>query len=275
MQGPPGTGKTKTIGAMAHLHVTLLRRKILLTTPSNGAAHLLARMVLKMGISCWRLSSYKHTQQVLEGPREDLLESMLPHAAARQLASEGYETTSKQWSKHVNKRYKFLLLQKSLYVTTCGICNSDLFSGLEFDNVIIDEAAQGSDPTILMPVILCKSDGTITQVGDHKQLPAAVRSRQNVRAGGERSMFERLAEVGGMNIETLCDQYRMQPAISKFPNAKFYKGLLKDGAREHKTPLGKCVCFRNVEGAEKEEAASKSLFNESEIEKTVSIVEGP
>ena len=85
-------------------------------------------------------------------------------------------------------------------------------------------------------------------IGDHKQLPPVIRSREAQIRGLNISLFERLTEEGGTSFECVCllpilitrrlpvvpsimldMQYRMHPEISRFPSSEFYARSLKDG----------------------------------------------
>jgi hypothetical protein len=65
-------------------------------------------------------------------------------------------------------------------------------------------------------------------VGDQQQLAATVFSEEARAAQYDRSLFQRLVEIGHPYI-MLDTQYRMHPAISAYPSRAFYEGHLKDG----------------------------------------------
>ncbi len=87
-------------------------------------------------------------------------------------------------------------------------------------------------------------------IGDHKQLPPVIRSREAQIRGLNISLFERLTEEAGTSRVYVCQfaipvsnaasttvvpsimldmQYRMHPEISRFPSSEFYARSLKDG----------------------------------------------
>ena len=98
---------------------------------------------------------------------------------------------------------------------------------IRFTHVLIDEAAQATEPSCLVPLKYGASK--LMLVGDPRQLPATVRSRNAGALGLERSLFERLEECGEIGVQRLTVQYRMHPAIRTFPSARFYEGSLLDG----------------------------------------------
>lgn len=54
------------------------------------------------------------------------------------------------------------------------------------------------------------------------------------------SLFERLIECGNQPVQ-LNTQYRMHPAVSKFPSQEFYSGKLKDGVKSSERKPGTCI----------------------------------
>jgi superfamily I DNA and/or RNA helicase len=98
--------------------------------------------------------------------------------------------------------------------------------------LIVDEASQATEPSILVP-FQTKTKKMIL-VGDHKQLPPTVMSRNGLKTKYGRSLFERLIE-NGVHPDMLTIQYRMVPQLRQFPSRTFYDDLLKDG-KEHLVP---------------------------------------
>lgn len=83
-----------------------------------------------------------------------------------------------------------------------------LHNDVTFDTTIIDEAAQTTEPSCLIPLRLgCRR---LVLVGDPRQLPATVLSKPAARAGLGRSLFERL-ERADHEVVMLTIQYRMHP----------------------------------------------------------------
>jgi senataxin len=79
-----------------------------------------------------------------------------------------------------------------------------------FDTAIIDEAAQTTEPSTLIPLKFgCRR---LVLVGDPRQLPATVLSRKAERAGLGLSLFERL-ERANHEVVMLTIQYRMHPGL--------------------------------------------------------------
>jgi hypothetical protein len=79
---------------------------------------------------------------------------------------------------------------------------------IDFSTVIIDEAAQATEISSLLPLrYRCKR---LVLVGDPRQLPATILSRVAERHGLGRSLFERL-ERAEHEVVMLTEQYRMHP----------------------------------------------------------------
>ncbi|EHK97679.1 putative Helicase SEN1 [Glarea lozoyensis 74030] len=105
----------------------------------------------------------------------------------------------------------------------------DMFKHLsiEFETVIIDEAAQCIELSALIPLKYGCSKCIL--VGDPEQLPPTVLSRSAQSYGYEQSLFVRMQKNHPQDVHLLDTQYRMHPDISSFPSQQFYKGRLLDG----------------------------------------------
>lgn len=110
---------------------------------------------------------------------------------------------------------------------------------LEFENVIVDEAARATPLNLMIPMSLARR--RIILVGDHRQLPhlldpdveAALDEpiREREKQALKNSLFERLygnlsllsRRDGIVRVVTLRDQYRMHPMLGKFVSDVFYE----------------------------------------------------
>lgn len=72
------------------------------------------------------------------------------------------------------------------------------------------------------------SSSQLVLVGDHCQLGPVTLAKPAARAGLAQSLFERLMLLGVKPIR-LAVQYRMHPALSRFPSDTFYEGALQNG----------------------------------------------
>lgn len=150
----------------------------------------------------------------------------------------------------------------------------EIFQGLnvEFETVIIDEAAQSIELSALIPLKYGCSKCIL--VGDPKQLPPTVLSRQAAKYQYEQSLFARMEKNHQRDIHLLDTQYRMHPEISAFPSKTFYDSRLRDGgdmarlrARPwHKSQIFAPYRFFDVEGMSRSAPKGRSLVNEAEID---------
>lgn len=149
----------------------------------------------------------------------------------------------------------------------------EMFRGMdvEFETVIIDEAAQSIELSALIPLKYGCSKCIL--VGDPKQLPPTVLSRMAAQFQYEQSLFARMAENHPNDVHLLDTQYRMHPDISLFPSVQFYDSRLQDGPDMAKlrfkpwhnsSTLGPYRFF-DVEGMHHNAAKGHSLVNTAEI----------
>jgi len=101
-----------------------------------------------------------------------------------------------------------------------------IFKYLRFGLVVIDEAAQATEPTCLVPIAASLGATQLVMLGDHMQLPPTVLSHSAQQGGLGRSLFERLADAG-LEPSLLTRQYRMHPAIAHFASRRFYDGRVR------------------------------------------------
>lgn len=150
---------------------------------------------------------------------------------------------------------------------------------IEFETVIIDEAAQSIELSALIPLKYGCSKCIL--VGDPKQLPPTVLSKAASRFQYEQSLFVRMQANHPRDVHLLDTQYRMHPDISRFPSAAFYDGRLKDGpnmaklrARPwHQAELLGPYRFFDVQGLHQSAAKGHSLVNYAELRVAMQLYE--
>jgi senataxin len=157
----------------------------------------------------------------------------------------------------------------------------ELFQSLsiEFETVIIDEAAQSIELSALIPLKYGCSKCIL--VGDPKQLPPTVLSKVASRFQYEQSLFVRMQTNHPKDVHLLDTQYRMHPEISRFPSQAFYDGRLQDGpdmAQLRKRPwhgselLGPYRFF-DVQGMHSNAPKGHSLVNFAELRAAMKLYE--
>ena len=302
IQGPPGTGKTHTAVQLLRTLVKMGRGPILATAESNVAVDNLLEGLLDNGVNAIRIG---RPVKVREALREATLDAILKsHPAQEEIEFIRQENDAVKRSlsglrgkekglahKDVNNNYKEIRrLERNMIegvldgaevicATTIG-SGHQLLGNRKFPVILMDEATQASEPSALVPITRgCRQ---LILVGDHKQLPPTVISREAEKGGLGRSLFDRLIKCG-MNTHMLTTQYRMHPTIREFPSARFYDNKLEDGCKPADRPPAagflwpdwdKPVAFVPIEGVEIEDEEGKSKSNMDEAAKVVSIVDG-
>ncbi|KAJ9253446.1 hypothetical protein DTO207G8_4179 [Paecilomyces variotii] len=150
---------------------------------------------------------------------------------------------------------------------------------IEFETVIIDEAAQSIELSALIPLKYGCSKCIL--VGDPKQLPPTVLSKEASRFQYEQSLFVRMQANHPRDVHLLDTQYRMHPDISRFPSAAFYDGKLQDGPNMaklrnrpwHQAELLGPYRFFDVQGLHQSAAKGHSLVNYAELRVAMQLYE--
>lgn len=157
----------------------------------------------------------------------------------------------------------------------------DMFQNLsiEFETVVIDEAAQSIELSALIPLKYGCSKCIL--VGDPKQLPPTVLSTVASKFQYEQSLFVRMQANHPRDVHLLDIQYRMHPQISSFPSATFYDGKLQDGPDMgklrmrpwHQSQLLSPYRFFDVQGLHQSAAKGHSLVNLAELRVAMQLYE--
>ncbi|KAE8038055.1 hypothetical protein FH972_010601 [Carpinus fangiana] len=146
--------------------------------------------------------------------------------------------------------------------------------------LVIDEAAQLKECESTIPLQLPGLRHAIL-FGDECQLPAMVESNISAEAGFGRSLFERLSSLGHSK-HLLNIQYRMHPAISFFPNSKFYHKQILDSPnvkrKSHEKlylswPMFGPYSFINIGGREEKDDVERSWRNMLEVAVVMKILQ--
>ncbi|GHT94628.1 hypothetical protein AGMMS49545_16230 [Betaproteobacteria bacterium] len=174
-----------------------------------------------------------------------------------------------------------------------NLSNLDATEDIEFDTVIIDEAARANPLDLFVPMAMARR--RIVLVGDHRQLPHLVQKdledelveKQNLNESQakayEQSLFERLVKqlrgqekVDGVRRVVMLDtQFRMHPTLGDFISRQFYEteglDILRSGRAPddfaHNVPgyQGKCAAWLDVPLHEgKEERLGTSRIRQAE-----------
>ena len=303
IQGPPGTGKTHTAVRILENWAIQDTGTVLAVADSNVAVDNLLEGLLERGIRTVRLGQ---PVKVRESLREATMDArMESHELNRDLIEEierneklsrrikgmrggkekglAHRDLSRGWKevRRLERQIRDDILDRAqVLCCTCIGSGHDLLDGRSFSRVLIDEATQATEPASLVPLV--KGSRQIVLVGDHRQLPPTVISRRAGKGGLDRSLFERLVEMGIAPL-MLTTQYRMHPSISDFPNNRFYDGKLEDGVdrSDREAPAGMLwpdwdapLAFLPVEGEELLSPDGASKENSVEASWVVKILMG-
>jgi senataxin len=196
-------------------------------------------------------------------------------------AMEKEKTMSRTADLERKRAQQEVLDQAHVICATLSGSGHDMFQNLniEFDTVVVDEAAQCVEMSALIP--LKYGCAKCILVGDPKQLPPTVFSREAARFQYEQSLFVRMQGNHPEDVHLLDTQYRMHPEISSFPSSTFYDGRLLDGPDMaglrlkpwHSQMLLGPYRFFDVQGQHSAAPKGHSLVNHAEIQVAIQLFE--
>ena len=302
IQGPPGTGKTYTAVRILENWAKQDIGTVLAVADSNVAVDNLLEGLLSLGVRAVRLGQ---PVKVRENLREATMDARMEEHPLRRDLDHWLESNeklsrrvkgmrgkekglahrdlSRGWKevRKIESQMRDDILDRAqVLCCTCIGSGHELLDGRRFSRVLIDEATQATEPAALVPLV--RGARQVVLVGDHRQLPPTVISQRAQNGGLGRSLFERMVEVG-IEPYLLRVQYRMHPAISEFPNERFYEGKLEDGvsASDRQTPAGllwpdwECpMAFLPIEGGEVRSPDGTSKENPAEAAWVARLLEG-
>jgi hypothetical protein len=281
IQGPPGTGKTAVIAALV---IEMLAKdhnhhpRVLVCAHSNQAVVNLVRAVLPAANDAGKKVVHLSNRSYNREPGPGATPEQKAHSYAQLFALSCEE--AREWQElernHDDTPRKRLLrdlLEASLcsnadiVLSTLESAQRSCLSEIEFATVIVDEATQAAEPSMLVPLV--HGATRMVLVGDQKQLGPVGDDDELRMAGYYESMFERLAQTSPEAVQLLTQQYRMHPQIARFANNEFYKGRICNGVSEEQrqspgTPFSRsAILFQNVPGEEVAEGTSYRNANEA------------
>ncbi|EIW80969.1 hypothetical protein CONPUDRAFT_104043 [Coniophora puteana RWD-64-598 SS2] len=178
----------------------------------------------------------------------------------------------------IRRRFRAEILQEAdVICSTLSGAGHETIEQLEFEMVIIDEAAQAIELSSLIPLKFPCARCIL--VGDPQQLPPTVLSQDACKYLYNQSLFVRLQKHRPDAVHLLSIQYRMHPDISRLPSRIFYQGRLQDGpgmaekTRQvwHDNPLLGTYRFFNVSKGQESESNGRSLKNVLESQVAVAL----
>lgn len=251
IHGPPGTGKTTTLVELIRQSIAR-GEKVLVCAGSNLAVdNLLERLAVaqvravRLGHPARVLAEVReHTlDYLLEGhPEMRVVEKLRKEAGVlfrraskftRAKPAPGEKASQRAEARQmINDAVRIeRQVEKHLFDEADAICatltglDDGVLDDREFDLVVIDEAAQATEPPCWIPLVRSRR---LVLAGDHCQLPPTILSNEAARAGFAVSLMERLMKTGGEPWSRLLDvQYRMHEQIMNFSSQQFYGGRLR------------------------------------------------
>ncbi|MFN3337978.1 MAG: AAA domain-containing protein, partial [Thermomicrobium sp.] len=246
-------GKTALIAAMVRFLVAqaLLdparspeRRPVLVLTNTHRAAN---EVVLKIAQSAPEILPFLVRVGNERGDMEDAVAAQtLPARAGlsaeqrRQPPDSDDEAIAMLLATSV--RAQIIREHASVFVATLGSADAPELRGLTFETVIVDEAAQATEPAFLQALrrLPFGYRGRLVLVGDENQLPPVVTAvtapepwadleRLGIRPGDSlrTSAFERLHRRYPAICVRLTEQYRMNEPICELVSHVFYEDTLR------------------------------------------------
>ena len=253
IQGPPGTGKTTVIREL--VYQTLSQNsgaRILIVSQANVAVDNVIKGISNMGIAsenvirCGRAE--KIQPEIEEYSYEKKYSNYLFELRRRSQGDDRISVLSNRWLNIIEKNNyepeigELLISSHSIIGATCiGLGQKKIgIDKIDFDLIIIDEAAKALAPELLLPILNAKK---VIMIGDHKQLPAVINpvlyDEEKIEIDDrkycknvifQQSLFERLYNsCPPSNKATLTTQYRMPSVIGDMINQVFYNQTLKNG----------------------------------------------
>lgn len=171
----------------------------------------------------------------------------------------------------IRKKIETELFEKHPIILTTNItAGSEILENKLFDVLIMDEAAQSTIPSSLIPIEKSKK---YILVGDTKQLPATILSQKSKDLNLDLSLMESIdRKIPNISI-ILETQYRMNRAINDLTSEMFYNGKLKPSKlveNRYITELGKNIEWIDIDS--EESFKGQSIVNIEEKDKVIALV---
>jgi ATP-dependent RNA/DNA helicase IGHMBP2 len=253
VHGPPGTGKTTTIVEAIIAMFNADHKQILVTAPSNTAVDLLSEKLSLRGMNVVRVGNPSRvSERLLSLTLDSRIQqhpSMKEMKKLRKQAGE-YRNMAHKYKRNFGKaerdQRKALfdearnimqsverteqyitddVLSKAQIITATLVgSNHYTVRNIQYDTIVIDEAAQALEPACWIPVLKAKK---VVLAGDHFQLSPTIKSEAAAIAGLRTTLFEKNTDLHPSAVTMLNTQYRMHEAIMHYSGEVFYRGLLR------------------------------------------------
>lgn len=319
IQGPPGTGKTKVIkeiiGQVLKSPIkTADSPRILIVSQSHTAVDNILEdldLIIKEDLQIVRIGDDKNvspkiaSRYTMPAHRDKLFKNIeiniITYNENRERLLEGVtdQKEIERWKKikEIQKDWIERSVEKecldcqiirsaTVIAGTCiGFLANSFVKDMEFDYVIIDEAAKATTPELLVSIIKAKK---IILVGDQNQLPAFADEKispiiAKLTKNPEYRMFDILFKtLPESHKQVLSTQYRMIENIGNLISTVFYKGVIDTGCSDEEKLHGlsrfkgnSIIWFdtsRNEKNSQKK-TKGNSFMNEEEKRIILEIIE--
>jgi predicted DNA helicase len=219
------------------------------------------------GYSYGELIKMLESNQSGRGLSKAQLKDMKPFLKLQKKMDSMYATIQK-----LRDEITFDLIQKhSVIASTNSTSGCELLEETDFDWVVIDEAAQASMPSAMIPIIKANR---FVLIGDHYQLPPVVLNQEAKELGLDKSLMDYLAEQYPYFLSRLSVQYRMHKKINNLVSHMFYDNSLipHKSVANRRVLKDDIIDVINVSGKELVQKDSKSFYNQSEIDRVEEIL---
>lgn len=281
IQGPPGTGKTKVIKEIVGQIIkksikTADSPRILIVSQSHTAVdNILEGLdkiiddsfdVVRIGVDK-NISPKISSMYTMSAHRSKIFETIKENVSIynerQEKALEGIDSLREitRWNeiKKIQQDWIDRIVEKecldyqlirsaTVIAGTCiGFLANSFIKDMEFDYVIIDEAAKATTPELLVSIIKAKK---IILVGDQNQLPAYADENisptiSKLTKNPEYRIFDIMFEsLPDTHKQVLSTQYRMIENIGNLISTVFYNGMIDTGCKEE-DKLHKVSMYKN------------------------------
>lgn len=249
IHGPPGTGKTTTVAELIR-QLVARGETVLACAPSNLGVDNIVEKLSGTGVRLVRLG---HPTRVLPHLYDLTLEAQAaahPDTQhARQLTRDAHQLFARadRWTRaqpapgekrQMRQEARAMLKDaraleaavierilsgaQVICSTTTGL-DARVIGERRFDTVVIDEAAQATEPNAWIPITY---GDRVVLAGDPYQLPPTILSPRAAAEGFAVSLMERLLRDIPESAVQLLEQFRMHEAIMGYSASAFYANTL-------------------------------------------------